>query len=280
MTLPIINNLNDLRAGLLPWREAGQTVALVPTMGALHRGHIALVDEARRIANRVIVSIFVNPLQFAPHEDFSAYPRQIEEDHKLLAAAGCDMVYSPAPEAMYGAGFSTSVVPGDLANRLEGEHRPGHFTGVATVVVKLLLQALPDFALFGEKDYQQMMVIRQVVRDLDLPVSVLAVPTVRDTDGLALSSRNAYLSVEERHQATLLPRTLAMVAEALGRGQIAQPILQEARQTLTSAGFRIDYIELVDAQTLVPADETTARRRLVAAVWLGKTRLIDNMEIL
>jgi pantoate--beta-alanine ligase len=282
--LPTVSTIFDLRTKLLAYRQAGETVAFVPTMGALHNGHMALVAAARRVAKRCVVSIFVNPLQFGPHEDFSTYPRQLEDDQKTLSLAGCDLLYAPQPENMYPQGFSIRLNPGPLGDVLEGAFRPGFFTGVSTVVTKLLLQLLPDAALFGEKDFQQLMIIRSVTRDLDIPVHILGVPTVRDDDGLALSSRNVYLSVDERRRAVALPNTLKNTAENLLKGLAVEDVLAQGRVALKEAGFTVDYLELADTTTLLPLRGKPqgigwAGARLLVAARIGNTRLIDNVPI-
>ncbi len=277
--LPTVTTVRDVRGALIPFREAGETVAFVPTMGALHRGHLTLIAEAKKTANRVVASIFVNPTQFAPTEDFSAYPRKLEEDQRLLTEAGCDLLFAPTPEEIYPQGFATAIDPGPLATILEGKFRPTHFRGVATVVVKLLLQILPDAALFGEKDYQQLHIIKQVVRDLNIPIHIIGVPIVRDADGLALSSRNAYLSPEDRKRALALPRTLQEAAAAIRDGGVVEYLLTQGRNKLTDAGFSVDYLELADARTLAPIRDLNAPARLLAAGFIGSTRLIDNVGI-
>jgi pantoate--beta-alanine ligase len=274
-----VTTVHALRTALLPFREAGDTVAFIPTMGALHRGHLALVHEARKMAKRVVVSIFVNPTQFGPNEDLEKYPRQLEADQKLLTAAGCDILYAPAPQEIYPEGFATMIDPGPLATVLEGIVRPTHFRGVATVVVKLLLQILPDAALFGEKDFQQLQIIRQVVRDLNIPIHIFGVPIVRDADGLALSSRNAYLSPDERRRAVALPRVLQDASAALRAGADIETTLTQGKAKLMDAGFVVDYLELVNAATLAPLREHGVPARLMAAAKIGKTRLIDNVGV-
>jgi pantoate--beta-alanine ligase len=278
--LPVASTIRDLRIALLPWREAGENVALVPTMGALHNGHRALILEARKIAKRVIVSIFVNPMQFGPNEDFQRYPRMPEEDRKFLAEAGCDLLFAPNGNDMYPEGFVTKIDPGPLGSVLEGAIRPGHFTGVATVVTKLLLQTIPDIALFGEKDYQQLLVIRRIARDLDIPVHIGAVPTVRDTDGLALSSRNAYLTPEQRKQAALFPQILSATTAQISAGKPIDDLLKTAREQLTNAGFKLDYLELRDARTFAPVHELVMPARLLSAIRIGPVRLIDNHPVM
>jgi pantoate--beta-alanine ligase len=275
-----IKKLSDLEPALAPWRSAEGGVALVPTMGALHDGHLALIAEARRRAARVAATIFVNPLQFNDAADLERYPRTVELDLAKLASAGCDLVWLPTAEAVYPPGFATTVSVGGLSQRWEGEHRPGHFDGVATVVAKLLIAIRPDVALFGEKDWQQLAVIRRMVADLALSVQVLGVPTVREADGLALSSRNIHLSVEERQRALALPSALQQARNAILGGQPAATALAEARQALAAAGFApVDYVALVDAATLEPVEEPGGPMRLIAAATLGATRLIDNIAV-
>ena len=275
----IVSTVRDLRASLLEFRVANETVALVPTMGALHRGHMALVAEARQRTQRTVTSIFINPLQFAPTEDLSRYPRQMDVDQKMLEDHGCDLLFAPSPADMYPEGFNLTIDPGAIALPLEGVVRPGHFRGVATIVTKLLLQAMPDVALFGEKDYQQLQVIRRVVRDLDIPVQIIGVPTVRDEDGLALSSRNAYLSPDERCRAVALPQTLQVAGTKIMNGMPVSSVLETSRDALAMAGFTVDYFELADAVTLVSVHDPKASTRLLAAARMGNTRLIDNLQV-
>ena len=278
--MQIVRESNGLAAALADWRRDGQSIALVPTMGALHAGHMALVDEARRRADRVVASIFVNPLQFGAHEDLDRYPRQEAADLALLESHGCDGVWLPGAGDLYPTGFATSVSVAGVSERWEGEARPGHFAGVATVVVKLLTAVRPDLAIFGEKDFQQLAVIRRAVTDLGLGVDVVGAPTVRDADGLALSSRNAYLSADERSRALALPQALRQCREAIIAGAPVQDALAEARAALARAGFSpIDYIALVDASTLEPLDRASGTMRLIAAATMGTTRLIDNLSV-
>ncbi len=275
--MQIIRDLTTLRAAR---SQLSGRVALVPTMGALHEGHRTLVVEAARLAERRIVSIFVNPTQFGPGEDLSRYPRQEAADAAMLAAEGVDILWAPPVEVVYPAGFATSVHVGGITDALEGAARPGHFDGVATVVAKLFGQAAPDVALFGEKDYQQLAVIRRMVADLDIAVDIVGVPTVRDADGLALSSRNAYLTRSERTAALALPRALAAAAAAIRRGDPVPATLEAASATLHSAGFsRIDYVALRDASTLAAMTRLDAPARLLAAAVVGTTRLIDNIAV-
>lgn len=275
----LCHELTGLHATISAWRAAGHTVAFVPTMGALHDGHLTLVKTARQTAKRVIASIFVNPTQFGPHEDFSRYPRQLEQDRAQLTTAGCDALFAPDVATIYPPGFATSIDPGAMATILEGAIRPGHFAGVATVVTRLLMLVRPDTALFGEKDYQQLLVIKQTVRDLALPVQIIGVPTVRAADGLALSSRNAYLSAEERQRALTLSATLRDCATQLAEGEDMAAVLQAGRDRITAASFALDYLELRDATTLAPIDQLGAPARLLVAAKIGTTRLIDNMGI-
>ena len=255
-------------------------VALVPTMGALHAGHMALIAEARKRADKVVASIFVNPAQFAQGEDFGRYPRQEEQDARMLEGAGCDFLWAPSVGDIYPDGFSTKVSVSGVSQRWEGEARPGHFDGVATVVAKLLLSVRPDVALFGEKDFQQLAVIRRMASDLNLPVEIVGIPTVREADGLALSSRNAYLLPDERQQALALPRALEAARAAILSGTAVVEVLHEAHAALRNGGFsRIDYFALVDALSLEPLDEPGGDMRLIAAAVIGTTRLIDNLSI-
>jgi len=257
------------------------TLALVPTMGALHAGHIALVEEAKRRADKVAATIFVNPTQFGANEDLSRYPRREVDDARMLEGAGCDLLWMPSVEDIYPDGFSTSVRVSGVSERWEGEARPGHFDGVATVVAKLLLSVRPDVALLGEKDFQQLAVIRRMVADLGIPVEIAAVPTVREEYGLALSSRNAYLSVDDRARATSLFQALNAARTRILDGQPVAAALDESRAALDATGFsRIDYFSLVDAVTLEPLDSPAGEMRLIAAAVIGTTRLIDNLAIM
>ncbi|MCG8492728.1 MAG: pantoate--beta-alanine ligase [Sneathiellales bacterium] len=283
MTLEIARTINQIREKVALKRNEGKTVALVPTMGSLHEGHLSLVRQAAEQADIVCVSLFVNPRQFGPDEDFDTYPREEEKDIAKLEKVGAHLLFAPTPEEIYPQGHSTSVDIGALGTILEGEHRPGFFTGVATVVTKLLLQVMPDKAIFGEKDYQQLMVIRKFVRDLNIPVEILSGETVREADGLALSSRNAYLSAEERKVAPFLHHFMQDIAKACSSGetQQARELLNKAPDLLKEAGFdKLDYLELRSSETLSQDHDNEENRRLLAAVWLGKTRLIDNIAIL
>jgi len=274
-----VRKLDDLRAAVAAWRAEGLRVALVPTMGALHAGHLALVEAARRPGTRVVASIFVNPKQFGANEDLSRYPRRELADQRLLSEAGCDLLWMPSVEAMYPAGFATNISVAGVSAAFDGAARPGHFDGVATVVTKLFNQVAPDAAYFGEKDFQQLGVIRRLVNDLDLAVEIVGVPTQRDDDGLALSSRNIYLDEEQRGRAIALPRALGVAARAIGRGEPVAAILADARRSLEAAGFEVDYVDIADAETLTPDPAPDRPRRLLAAARMGTTRLIDNMAI-
>ncbi|MFA5950716.1 MAG: pantoate--beta-alanine ligase [Hyphomicrobium sp.] len=269
-----VRSIKELRAAVAVWRRSGARVALVPTMGALHDGHLALVKAALKVADRVVVSIFVNPTQFAPHEDLSRYPRDEAGDVAKLRGAGAHLVWAPSVADMYPDGFATRVEVAGAALPLEGEFRPAHFGGVATVVCKLFCAVSPDAAFFGEKDFQQLAVIRQMVRDLNLPVAVEGLATVREADGLALSSRNRYLSAEERAIAPKLYRVISEVARGVSAAAIA-------RDQLIAAGFtKIDYLDVCDAETLSPYDPGSGRPgRVLAAAYLGQTRLIDNVAV-
>ena len=275
-----IREARQLPAALIALRAGAKSLALVPTMGALHSGHLALIAEAKRRADRVAATIFVNPLQFGANEDLGRYPRQEEKDEEMLGQAGCDLLWLPQPNEIYPAGFATSVSVKGVSDRWEGEARPGHFDGVATVVAKLLCAVRPDIALFGEKDFQQLAVIRRMTQDLQLGVEILGVPTVRDADGLALSSRNAYLSAEERQSALELPRSLNAAAASIRSGASVGEALATASDRLKAAGFaKIDYVALVNALTLEPLDKAEGPMRLIAAATIGRTRLIDNVPV-
>jgi pantoate--beta-alanine ligase len=277
----IARTVPALRRALKPYRQAGERIALVPTMGALHRGHLALVEQAHRRARRVVVSIFVNPAQFAPHEDFASYPRGFAADLKALSAAKADLVWAPPAEVMYPEGFATRIEPEGAAKAgLEDKFRPHFFGGVATVVAKLFTQVAPDFALFGEKDYQQLRVVTQMAKDLDLPLKVIGVPTVREKDGLALSSRNAYLSTAERAVAPTLHRVLKASAARIKKGEPIARVLDDGGSEIARAGFALDYLEARHALTLVPiVSRKDGPIRLLVAAKIGKTRLIDNIGV-
>ena len=277
--MQIVRELSALRAAVAAWRTEGARVALVPTMGALHAGHLALVEAARRPGTRVVTSIFVNPTQFGPNEDLSRYPRKEVADLKMLTDAGCDLAWLPSVEEMYPAGFATTVRVAGVSEKHDGAARPGHFDGVATVVAKLFNQVRPDAAYFGEKDYQQLAVVRRMAADLDTGVEVIGVPTQRDDDGLALSSRNIYLDDEQRAKAVALPRALGVAAAAIARGDDPEHALAQAHAALNAAGFEVDYVSLVDAKTLDLAPAPGRPRRLLAAARMGTTRLIDNLAV-
>ena len=277
----IARTVSSLRNALDPPRNTGGRIALVPTMGALHRGHLALVAEARRRAKFVVVSIFVNPTQFAPNEDYGSYPRRFSTDIAELAKAKVDLVWAPSPAVMYPQSFATRIAPqGAALAGLEDKFRPHFFGGVATVVAKLFTQVSPDFALFGQKDYQQLRVVTQMAKDLDLAVKVVGLATVREKDGLALSSRNVYLSESERRAAPLLYRVLKASAARIKSGEPIEMVIEEGRAEITRAGFALDYLEARHALTLAPV---VSRRdgpiRLLVAAKIGKTRLIDNLAV-
>lgn len=263
----VLDTINALRIWRNAERRAGKRVGLVPTMGALHQGHVSLVNAVREEAESVVTSIFVNPTQFSPNEDFSKYPRAFERDLELLGEVECDAVFAPAVSEMYPEGFATAInLVGPAAMGLEDKFRPTHFTGVATIVGKLLLQALPEVAVFGEKDFQQLAVIRRMVRDLDMGVEILGAPTLREADGLAMSSRNVYLSAQEREKAVIIHQTLLEAAEAAQAGMPLHAIEKEAEGTLSELDFEVDYVAIRDSATL-------------AAAKLGQTRLIDNIAV-
>lgn len=276
----VFHTVADLRAFVKDARAAGQTVALVPTMGALHEGHLTLARAGLKRADVVIATVFVNPTQFGPNEDFAAYPRQLDADVEKLAAEGVQAVFAPAVEEMYPEGAATTVSVRGVTETLEGVCRPGHFDGVATVVTKLLLQALPDIALFGEKDYQQLQLIKRLTADLDIPVEIVGVPIVRDPQsGLALSSRNAYLSAAELEQAGALNKTLFAMADKIAAGEPLDSVQDWGMAQIRAAGFeKIDYLEIRDAATLVPvAEKADKPLRILVAAFCGKARLIDNV---
>jgi pantoate--beta-alanine ligase len=273
----VVRTVAELRAHVAAWRAAGKSVGLVPTMGALHEGHLSLARLARERADKVVVSIFVNPTQFAPHEDLDAYPRREAADLEALANEPCDVVFAPTPEEMYPRGFATAITVAGVSAPMDGAARPHHFGGVATVVAKLLIQCAPDVAVFGEKDYQQLQVIRRLTADLDIPVEIIGAPIVRDADGLALSSRNAYLSQQERPIAGKLNLILKEATLALTK------VEAQGLAALTAAGFgSVDYFDVRDAsslETLTQVPATPGAARVFVAARLGKTRLIDNMAV-
>jgi pantoate--beta-alanine ligase len=277
----IVRTLPALHRAVARWRQTQQTIALVPTMGALHRGHLALVRLARRRARKVIVSIFVNPAQFAPSEDLASYPRDLAADLATLAGSGAELAFVPATETMYRQGFDTRIVPGGPASvGLEDKFRPHFFGGVATVVAKLFLQCRPDIAIFGEKDYQQLKVVTALAQDLDLGVKIVAAPTMRESDGLAMSSRNAYLSARERAVAPTLFSVLERCAGMIAQGAELAGVIEAGRAEIERAGFVLDYLEARNAETLRPlACAQDGPIRLLAAARLGRTRLIDNVAV-
>lgn len=278
----VVNDTASLRQTIQSYRLAGDRIAFVPTMGNLHEGHLTLVREARRHADRVVVSIFVNPLQFDRAEDLATYPRTLEADCQLLTSNGVDLVFTPTPEIMYPKGLAHQTfveVPG-LSDLLEGALRPGHFRGVATVVTKLFNLMQPDVACFGQKDYQQLAMIRQMVADLALPIEIIGVPTVRAADGLALSSRNSRLSPAEREAAPTLAKVMGWIASQIAQGERDWPALQQqARLQLTAAGFKPDAIDLVDGETLQAISDQSQSLVILMAAYLGAVRLIDNQVV-
>ncbi|HCH52002.1 MAG TPA: pantoate--beta-alanine ligase [Aeromonas sp.] len=278
----VVNNPAALREQIGQWRREGRAIAFVPTMGNLHQGHLTLVDEARSRGDKVVVSIFVNPLQFDKAEDLANYPRTLEQDCAALQAAGVDLVFTPTPELMYPQGLASQTfveVPG-LSSLLEGALRPGHFRGVSTVVTKLFNLVQPDVACFGQKDYQQLALIRKMVTDMAMPVEIVGVPTVRAEDGLALSSRNGYLTAAERALAPELARTMNWIAEQIEAGNHHLPsLVAQASQRLDNAGFRTDAIDIVDADTLESSTSASKRLVILMAAYLGKARLIDNSVV-
>jgi pantoate--beta-alanine ligase len=281
MSTPVVRSIADLRVTLRGFRAAGQRIGLVPTMGALHDGHLALIAAAKARGCKAVATIFVNPRQFAPSEDLATYPRDEAGDLAKLTAAGTDLLFSPPPEEVYPTGFSTAVDVSGVSDHLCGATRPHFFGGVATVVTKLLLQALPDMAFFGEKDFQQLQVIRRLVRDLDIPVEIVGVPVVREADGLAMSSRNRYLTSEQRIIASYLPGLMRDLSQSLRDGLSAAGRLAEGKQRLLAAGFdKVDYLDLCDADLVQPIAAATAPSRLFVAAFIGPTRLIDNWPVL
>ena len=271
----------ELRLRVRLWRNKGARIALVPTMGALHEGHMALVREAKARADKVVVSIFVNPAQFAPHEDFARYPRDMAKDRSLLEAqSAADLIYAPGVQDMYPEGFATRVTVEGPSAGLESDFRPHFFGGVATVVTKLFLKCQPDIAMFGEKDYQQLLVVKRLVKDLDLRLEIVGVPTLRESDGLALSSRNAYLSAEQRKVAAHLNRVLRAVGESAKSGVSIPQAEAEGAAALLNAGFdRVDYVAIRDTETLAPLRALSGPARVLAAARVGGMRLIDNMAV-
>ncbi|MFW2341832.1 pantoate--beta-alanine ligase [Brevundimonas sp.] len=281
LPLPHAATPTELRRVVAGWRAAGETVAFVPTMGALHAGHLRLVEQGRVEARRVVTSVFVNPTQFAAHEDLETYPRTLEQDARVLAEAGCDLLYAPTAKSMYPEGFATRIAMDGPALGLETDHRPHFFGGVAIVVAKLLNQVRADVALFGEKDYQQLRVIFRLAADLDIPTRIVGVPTERDGHGLALSSRNAYLSEAELEIARRLNGRLAAAAARVRSGDPIDAVERETAEALIVDGFAsVDYVAIREADTLNPLAEAVDQpMRILAAAWLGRTRLIDNMAL-
>jgi pantoate--beta-alanine ligase len=281
MSIPVVRRIADLRATLRDFRRDGHRIGLIPTMGALHDGHLALIAAAKATGCKAVATIFVNPKQFAPTEDLATYPRDEAGDLAKLAAAGTDLLFAPSPEEVYPTGFSTAVQVSGVSAHLCGASRPHFFGGVATVVTKLLLQALPDIAFFGEKDFQQLQVIRRLARDLDIPVEIAGVPIVREADGLAMSSRNRYLSPPQRVIAGRLPAIMRDLAAALRDGRPAADRLLAGKHQVLAAGFdRVDYLELCDAELVQPIAAAAAPSRLFVAAFVGQTRLIDNWQVL
>ena len=280
MAPKIIRNVESLRRETAKWRSENLSCAIVPTMGALHEGHLKLVREGFRHADRVVTTIFVNPKQFGVNEDLSRYPRDEEGDVAKLAGEGVNVIFMPGPEAIYQPGFATSVhVEGPAKAGLEDKFRPQFFDGVATVVSKLLIMANADFAMFGEKDYQQLMVVKRMARDLNIATEVVGVATERESDGMAMSSRNRYLSKQERQQATAIFKNLSQAAERIRNGGKQQTATRAASRSLTTLGFKVDYVTARNAETLAVPTEAGEPLRLLAAAWLGKTRLIDNIAV-
>ncbi len=282
LTMLVVNNPAALREQIGQWHREGRAIAFVPTMGNLHQGHLTLVEKARRHGDKVVVSIFVNPLQFDKAEDLANYPRTLEQDCAALEAAGVDLVFTPTPEIMYPQGLASQTfveVPG-ISSLLEGALRPGHFRGVSTVVTKLFNLVQPNVACFGEKDYQQLALIRKMVADMAMPIEIVGVPTVRAEDGLALSSRNGYLTAAERAIAPELARTMNWIAEQIEAGNSHLPsLVAQASQRLDNAGFKTDAIDIVDADTLESASAESQRLVILMAAYLGKARLIDNRVV-
>lgn len=280
MSLKIVRNVVSLRRETTNWKSEGLTYAIVPTMGALHDGHLDLVREALKRADRVMVSIFVNPKQFGANEDLGRYPRDEEGDVEKLSAEGVQLIFAPSPDIIYPIGFSTTIhVEGPAKAGLEDKFRPQFFDGVATIVSKLFIQSGANFAMFGEKDYQQLQVVTRVAKDLDIPIEVIGVATRREEDGLAMSSRNRYLSKTERMQATAIYKNLMQAAEKIRSGVNQQTATRAASRSLTTLGFKVDYVTARNAETLAVPENANEPLRLIAAAWLGKTRLIDNIAV-
>ena len=278
---PVVRTVQEVRRHLEPLRAEGERIGFVPTMGALHQGHLSLVEACARECDATVVSIFVNPTQFGPHEDYDKYPRTLEKDLEALAPWGVDLVFAPAVEEMYPPGFQTQVLVSGVTELWEGRSRPGHFAGVTTVVAKLFHIVQPHVAYFGHKDYQQSVVVRQMVRDLNLPVEIRVCPTVREEDGLALSSRNAYLSPEQRQQALVLSRSLRLAEQMIQQGQRrTETILAEMKKLYDQQpDVRLDYLAVVEPDSLLPVEEVTGPVVVLTAAWVGQTRLIDNLRV-
>jgi len=280
MIAPIVRSLAELRAQTKVWRKADETIGVVPTMGALHQGHLSLARAAREKCDRVIVTIFVNPMQFNDPDDLKNYPRTEDEDARKLESIGIDLIYVPDPDQIYPDGFATTVSVAGLTDMLCGESRPGHFDGVATVVSKLFAQTAADFAFFGEKDYQQLQIVRRMARDLDIPIEVIGCPTIREEDGLAMSSRNLLLSDRSRVYAPILAEVMDDLCDKLRDGAVMSDILPDAKARIMAAGFNeIDYLELRDGGDLSLLDQSKPNSRLFAAAWLAGVRLIDNIAV-
>ena len=278
--LDIVRTVTELRGRVGAWRKENQSIALIPTMGSLHAGHLSLMQLGREQSNKVIATIFVNPLQFSPSEDFETYPREENDDVRKLIDEDVDLLFAPDVKEMYQTGATTTINVGGLTDSLCAVSRPGFFDGVATVVTKLLLQALPDVAIFGEKDYQQLLVIKRLVADLDIPVEIIGGPTIREIDGLALSSRNVYLDPKARSIAPAIYNILNRYASAISKGNDIEKCLKLAKKDIQDAGFgKIDYLDLRNEQTLQRCTTKEEPSRLFAAVWLGSTRLIDNISV-
>lgn len=278
--LDIVRTVTELRGRVGAWRKENQSIALIPTMGSLHAGHLSLMQLGREQSNKVIATIFVNPLQFSPSEDFETYPREENDDVRKLIDEDVDLLFAPDVKEMYQTGATTTINVGGLTDSLCAVSRPGFFDGVATVVTKLLLQALPDVAIFGEKDYQQLLVIKRLVADLDIPVEIIGGPTIREIDGLALSSRNVYLDPKARSIAPAIYNILNRYASAISKGNDIEKCLKLAKKDIQDAGFgKIDYLDLRNEQTLQRCTTKEQPSRLFAAVWLGSTRLIDNISV-
>ena len=278
--IEIVRTVADLRQRLAAWRQEDRTIGLVPTMGALHDGHFSLVEKSTATTDRTITTLFVNPKQFGPTEDLDVYPRNEDADAAALAERGVDLLFAPALDEMYPEGSVTAVAVPGIGDVLEGAHRPGFFTGVATVVTKLLIQSLPDKAFFGEKDFQQLAVIKRMVLDLDIPVEIIGCPIVRESDGLAMSSRNAYLNAEERASATGLHAALADIAAQIIEGGPVTDAIRAAKNQLLNRGFtKVDYLAVCDPESLEALNSVSGGARILGAAWLGKTRLIDNLAV-